>query len=232
MPDWEDIWTRGMEFLEDEWFDSESIETVFWNAIEQVDFEELLRKRLTAFGAGLLKRKPTSMESTDEKLLYAFGEYMSKRIQRLRRNRAIQAKQERRYREMSDVRTLKKLKAMTPEEFEYWTGSYFQRYGFHNITVTQLSADFGVDIYMTCPDGKKAVVQCKRYNKPTVGRPTVQQTYGAMKLVKAKRCYVVTTGRFTSAALELGKRRDISLLDGQRITSNRPPPGSWRRIRT
>lgn len=226
MPAWRDILTRGIEAIENGLFDSEDLEAVFWDAVGQVDFETLLRKRLQVFGAGLLKRNTVSINSADEKLFYAFGKYISERIQNRRCNQAIRAEQERRYKEMGAIRTLKRLKAMTPEEFEYWTGGYFRQYGFRSITVTQISADFGVDVHMTCPDGKKAVVQCKRYDKPTVGRPTVQQTYGAMKLLKARRCYVVTTGRFTAAALELGRRRDIALLDGQRITSKRPPPGS------
>lgn len=118
---------------------------------------------------------------------------------------------------------------MPPEHFGYWTTSYFERYRFRSVMVTTYSAGFTVDVDMNCLDGKRAAVQCKKYNG-VVGRPTVQQTFGVMKLLKVKRCFVVTTGRFTSAALEVGRRRDIILLDGERITSSKPPAGSRQRL--
>ena len=72
---------------------------------------------------------------------------------------------------------------------------------------------------MTCPNRRRAVVQVKRY-KGTVGRPVVQQTYGAMHLVGAERCYVVTYGRFARPARELEEEhKDIVLLDGRQLVA-------------
>ncbi len=44
-----------------------------------------------------------------------------------------------------------------------------------NVIVTPFSNDFGIDVYMTCPNRAQAIAQCKQY-KGAVGRPTVQQT--------------------------------------------------------
>lgn len=119
------------------------------------------------------------------------------------------------------------MRALDPEEFEYWTAGIFETFGFKDVVVPSFSGDFGVDVYMTTPNGKHAIAQCKRYNGQ-VGRPIVQQTYGVMKLLEAELCYVVTSGRFTQYAAELGKRRDIVLLDGEFLVSGKRPSCSQR----
>jgi restriction system protein len=94
--------------------------------------------------------------------------------------------------------------------------------GFRNVRIVPPGPDFGLDIYMTCPNGKKAIVQCKKYAaKHLVDRPVIQQTFGVMHLLSAKKCYVVTTSSFTRDALELGQRKDIVLLDGAVLASER-----------
>lgn len=186
---------------------------------------EKLQSGLKAFGAGMMgERKPRS-SGVEEEALHKLGESLLRRIQQHQKNKALQAQQRSEIARLGASQTKQQLNKLTPEEFEYWTGGYFERFGFRNVAVTTFSADFGVDVYMTTPDGKQAVVQCKQY-KGTVGRPVVQQTYGIMKLLEAELCYVVTTGKFTSAAAELGERRDIILLDGEFLVSGQRPCGS------
>ena len=191
-----------------------------------------LQRSLAAFGAGLLNKQNRSKQTLDEQLLFRLGKWMLKGIQNLRQSHAVRQRQQERIAKLPDVQSVDKLRKLSPEEFEYWTAEYFDCFGFKNITVTSFSADFGVDVHMTCPNGKKAVVQCKnkiRSNKP-VGSPTVQQTYGAMKLLEADVCYVVTTGTFSEKAKELNKQQDIVLLDGPFLLSGQQPPGSRKRI--
>jgi HJR/Mrr/RecB family endonuclease len=191
-----------------------------------------LRKALEAFGAGLLNERSRQYRSKglNEELLYRAGQMLYVRIKALQQNRARRLQQAEKIAQLREVKELKQLRALEPQAFEYWTGGYFEQFGFRNVTVTTLSADFGVDVHMTSPNGKRAVVQCKRYNGQ-VGRPVVQQTYGIMKLLDAKLCYVVTTGRFTKQAHELGERRDIILLDGPFLASGKRPFGSRRSYR-
>lgn len=213
------------EKIETSILEGDSLESFIWNLLEQKEFQEKIKRLLIAFSQGILGGNTNTSRSNEEKVLYAFGKHVNKRVMSIRRNRILLDEQKKQIKSVSHVRKLNQLKKMSPEQFEYWTASYFERFGYRSVTVTTYSADFGVDVDMKCPDGKRAIVQCKRH-KGVVGRPTVQQTFGVMKLLKAKRCYVVTTGRFTSAALEVGRRRDIILLDGERITSSRPPAGS------
>lgn len=191
-----------------------------------------LQRGLAAFGAGLLSKRSPPKQTLDEQLLFWLGKWMLKGVQKLQQNRAARQRQQERIAQLPNVQSVDKLRRLSPEDFEYWTARYFERFGFKQITVTSFSADFGVDVHMTCPNGKKAVAQCKnkvRSNKP-VGSPTVQQTYGAMKLLEAEVCYVVTTGTFSEKARELGLRKDIVLLDGSFLLSGQRPPGSRKRI--
>jgi len=190
---------------------------------DEVRLRHALRQALQAFGAGLLgdKRRPSELS---ERVLFSLGKRIRQRIERLQADRAAQAEQRRRTNAVRNVRTLRRLQRMSPADFEYWCKGYFESHGFRDVTVTRLSKDFGVDLYMTCPDGKKAVVQCKRY-AGSVGRPVVQQTYGVMNLLKAKRCYVVSTGHFSKAARDLEqKHKNIILLDGEALIANKVDP--------
>lgn len=180
-----------------------------------------LQKGIQFLGAGLLNKKMQT-KKIDEQILYQLGRVLAARIKAKHQNYIQQLQQAERIRQLQTVRQLKLLRKLEPEEFEYWTAGYFEQFGFQDVTVTSFSGDFGVDVYMTCPNGKPAIVQCKRY-KGQVGRPTVQQSYGVMKLLGAEVCYVVTTGRFTEEAIELGKRRDIVLLDGDFLVSGKLP---------
>lgn len=180
---------------------------------------------LQAFGAGLLGQKAQGAKPIAEQAVQQIGRLLRARLQAVQANRQLREEQSRRTAALQSARSLKQLMRMDPGDFEHWTKGYFERYGFKDVVVTQLSNDFGIDVIMKTGRGQPAVAQCKRY-KGTVGRPTVQQTYGAMKLVGAKHCYVVTTGRFTEEAMALSERRDIHLLDGQFIVSDQRPPGA------
>ena len=196
----------------------------FGKALRQIEPVKL-QKVLQAFGTGLLDKKPTTFSAIDEQLLHQGGRSLSLWIQTQQKNRNRLSQQTRQIKQVGKIKELKQLKALDPAEFEYWTAGYFQSFGFKDVMVTTFSGDFGVDVHMTTPNGKRAVVQCKRYSGQ-VGRPTVQQTYGVMKLLEADICYVVTSGRFTQHAAELGERRDIVLLDGEFLVSGQRPSGS------
>ena len=112
---------------------------------------------------------------------------------------------------------------MDPKDFEYWTAGYFIDRGYKSVVVVPPGPDFGIDVSVTTPGRRRAIVQCKRYQaKHAVNRPTIQQTYGVMHAMDAHRCYVVTTSYFTRDAIEFaqtyGKRNSISLIDGKELT--------------
>jgi hypothetical protein len=198
-----------------------------WSDFLSKDDLDRVKKGLTSLGAGFLGQKKSRSTDLDAKIAHEIGCAIGNGIRKLQNSATARREQNRRMAQMSGQYSLKQLKALDPIDFEFWTANYFRQFGFRNVTVTTFSSDFGVDVAMSTPKGKKAIVQCKRYTGgSTIGRPTVQQTYGAMKLLEVDMCYVVTTSRFTPLAMELNKRRDITLLDGEFLVSGKRPPGS------
>lgn len=196
----------------------------FWDLLEVAEErldsylweEDGLDKFLQALGASLLGLK-TKLPVPGQQAVGQVGRRMRRELKEDKPDQAALAEQRRRIARVSRYKSLSSLHKMDPGDFEHWVAGYFKRKRFRNVRVTQLSADFGIDIYMTCRNGAEAVVQVKRY-KGSVGRPVIQQTYGAMHLVGASRCYVVTCGSFAKTARELeSAHKDILLIDGQEL---------------
>lgn len=102
-----------------------------------------------------------------------------------------------------------RLFAMTPFEFESHVMSFFRDAGLE-AAATQQSNDGGIDGFAKHPDGRLIVVQCKRYAlENAVGKPDIQQFWGAIEENEAWQGYFVTTSRFTEQAIkaaELSKK--------------------------
>ena len=62
---------------------------------------------------------------------------------------------------------------MTGIEYESFVAKYLRQHGYHNVSVTKASGDYGVDV-IAHKKGKKYAVQCKYYTKP-VGISAVQE---------------------------------------------------------
>jgi restriction system protein len=110
---------------------------------------------------------------------------------------------------------LEDLRSMTPHDFEHWVGARFRDLGY-KVRNTGKSGDHGIDLVAN-RGNEKVVVQCKRYRHTTVGEPEVRDLYGAMQHEAADRAYLVTTGRFTAAAIAWTKGKPIELWDGQNL---------------
>ncbi|MEN0110273.1 MAG: restriction endonuclease [Planctomycetota bacterium] len=110
------------------------------------------------------------------------------------------------------------LRKMHPTDFERHVLSFFTGDGRH-VGVTPQSNDYGVDGFVTEPDGSLTVVQCKRHSAENrVGRPTVQQFKGVIEEQGAKVGYLVTTSEFTVEAQESAAKSDkIVLVDCDRL---------------
>ena len=112
--------------------------------------------------------------------------------------------------------SLVELQALSPSEFEeYVAQRLFARHGYqvHNMPDVK---DGGIDVVVTDRHGRKAVVQCKRYTG-TVGEPAIRDLYGTMIHSDAQQAYLVTTGRFSTAAREWVADKPIDLIDGERL---------------
>lgn len=67
---------------------------------------------------------------------------------------------------------------------------------------------------MGCDNGKKVVVQCKRYAAGhKVTSPEMQKFVGAVQIERATRGLYVTTSTLTAEAKSIAERQDITLID-------------------
>ena len=108
----------------------------------------------------------------------------------------------------------RELGSLSPEEFEVFVATLFERDGWY-ASLTARSSDMGIDINLTRrSDGRRAVVQCKRY-RGTVGQPVVRDLFGVMTHEGVDDGYVVTTGHFSSAAVSFSQGKSMQLIDGE-----------------
>jgi restriction system protein len=84
-------------------------------------------------------------------------------------------------------------------QFEHYLKELYQSRGYA-AEVTSASGDYGADLLLK-KDGKKIVVQAKRYAKD-VGIKAVQEVMGAKSYYQAEEAWVVSNSYFTKAARE------------------------------
>jgi restriction system protein len=105
---------------------------------------------------------------------------------------------------------------LSPYEFEHTVAKIYQDLGY-KVKVTSQSNDKGKDIIMY-KDGKKYLVECKKYNSENlVTRPELQKFMAAIYEEKAVKGFFVTTSDYTSTAYEYPKdvNYKLELLSGK-----------------
>jgi restriction system protein len=116
-------------------------------------------------------------------------------------------------------RTLERILALEPYEFEKLTGELFTKMGFE-VIVTKQSSDGGIDV-QAVNNGTifrgKYLIQCKRYRGGKVSRPEIVGFYGRIASEPGARGIFITSSSFTSGAREFGKATGINLIDGEEL---------------
>jgi restriction system protein len=119
--------------------------------------------------------------------------------------------------------------ALTPGEFEQAVAELCRRDGCRHVQVVGGPGDLAADVLATAPDGRRVLVQCKRY-APTrsVGSPDVQRVGGTYQIVHgADLAIVVATAGYTADAREYAERAGIRLVDHAELQvwarGGRPP---------
>jgi len=105
---------------------------------------------------------------------------------------------------------IKKIDAMTGEQFERYLKTYFEAEGYR-ASLTRRTGDFGADLVLK-KGRSKIVVQAKRYNG-SVGLAAVQEAVAAVKYYGANKAMVITNSRFTKGAKDLARANSITLWD-------------------
>jgi len=103
------------------------------------------------------------------------------------------------------------------QDFEFLLGESFKNQGYSVERAGGSSADGGVDIRLM-KNGELYLVQCKHYRAWKVSVETVRSLYGVMAAEGAVGGFVVTSGKFTSAAKDFAKGKYLQLIDGEELT--------------
>lgn len=110
---------------------------------------------------------------------------------------------------------LRELMAMDPYDFEDLVAEVYRAYG-HRAEQVGQSGDHGIDVEVRTRDGKRWVVQCKRY-RDSVGEHYVRELYGVMTAEKADKAVLVTTAEITPPAEMWARGKPIELVDGRAL---------------
>jgi len=111
--------------------------------------------------------------------------------------------------------TVDQLYALSPRAFEHFAAELFERRGY-TVQVRGRSGDLGVDLEVISADGRRAIVQCKRY-RHQVGPDIVRELFGTMVHERAYHGFLVTTADISDAARQWAAGKPITLIDGQAL---------------
>ncbi len=100
--------------------------------------------------------------------------------------------------------------SMDGKTYEAYVGYKISNNGWHNITYTPITGDYGADIIATDKDGNRVCIQCKRYDHP-VGIDAVQEVIAAKQFYGAKRAIVATNSVMTAQARNMAQKTDVEL---------------------
>jgi hypothetical protein len=118
--------------------------------------------------------------------------------------------------EQAIVPSIAELRRLSPQQFEDTIASMFERLGYA-VRQTPYSNDYGRDAILM-KDGEKFLLECKKYAEDGLsGRPDLQKFHSAIISDKAKRGFFVTSGRFTSGAMEFAATAPIDLIDAHEL---------------
>ncbi|WP_217201441.1 restriction endonuclease [Streptomyces buecherae] len=134
-------------------------------------------------------------------------------------DRQWRAQEEARARELS----MTEVDALTWQEFEHYVADLCRRDGCTKVVVSGKRGDLGADVIGYLADGRKLVIQCKKYApERSVSSQDMQKFVGTARLEHGAdvALFVTTCRSFTKAALGLAMRQDI-------VALHRDLLGSW-----
>ena len=121
--------------------------------------------------------------------------------------------------------------AMDPATFERAIAYLCERDGCTSVQVVGGAGDLGADVIATAPDGRRIVIQCKRYGPANkVGSQDMQRFGGTCYAVHgAQVAAVVTTSTFTRPATQYAAGMRIGLYDNDGLAgwASRTGPAPW-----
>ncbi len=111
--------------------------------------------------------------------------------------------------------TLDQLYDLSPKEFEQYVAQLFRQKGYR-VTLRGQKGDLGVDLELVKPGGKRAIVQCKRYQN-RIEPKIVRELYGTLVHERAAHAFLATTAAISNAAREWAQHKPMTLIDGETL---------------
>lgn len=99
-------------------------------------------------------------------------------------------------------------------EFEEFLAGLFRAQGYA-AELTPTSGDYGADLILS-KDGRRIAVQAKRYTG-SVGVQAVQEALSGQAYYQCHTAWVITTGAFTTNALELAQKSGVKMIGRSEI---------------
>ncbi|GMA63075.1 restriction endonuclease [Alicyclobacillus fastidiosus] len=106
---------------------------------------------------------------------------------------------------------------MTGEDFEDALQYTLRKKGWR-LETTKKSGDFGADLIGTDPQGRRVVIQAKRW-KQKVGVEAVNQVIAARVYYEAERALIITNHYLTNSAWDLAKKANIEAWTRKRLSN-------------
>ena len=125
-------------------------------------------------------------------------------------------KSKRRSKLLDHQSSLETIRSMSWQEFELLVGEAFKRKGFEVKENGGGGADGGIDLILN-KNGKKSIVQCKRWKTFSIGVPLIRELYGVMTAERANDCIFVSSGNYTAEARLFAEGKPIWLIDGSEL---------------
>lgn len=102
---------------------------------------------------------------------------------------------------------------MEGHNFEHWCAKLLEDIGYTNVSVTQGSGDYGVDV-LASKEGIRYAIQCKCYSRDLDSKPVREVNSGkSMPIYDCHIGAVMTNRYFTKSAIEEAKANHILLWD-------------------
>ena len=111
---------------------------------------------------------------------------------------------------------IESIRDMSWQNFERLVGETFKRKGYSIEERGGAGADGGIDLIMRL-DGKKFLVQCKRWKTLSISVSYVRELFGVMVAERGDGCIFVTSGDFTAEAHTFAQGKPIRLIDGEKL---------------
>ncbi|MGK8524876.1 restriction endonuclease [Nocardia asteroides] len=124
-------------------------------------------------------------------------------------------------REQDRLRAVLSFHQMNDKQFEHALASLCRAGGCREVEVSGGAGDRGADVTAVTPDGRRLVVQAKRYriNRPVGDREMQQLVGGLLTWHQFDLAVLVATSSFTRSARETAARNRIRLVDNKALAA-------------